>query len=69
MEDIRWLSLITFLPLAGVLFILMARDEKQEIVDRNARWIALWVSLITFLVSLVIWINFDTTSAGFQFVE
>ena len=69
MEDIRWLSLITFLPLAGVLFILMARDEKQEIVDRNARWIALWVSVITFLVSLVIWINFDTTSADFQFVE
>jgi NADH-quinone oxidoreductase subunit M len=69
MENISWLSLITFLPLAGVLFILMARDEKQEIVDRNARWIALWVSVITFLVSLVIWINFDTTSANFQFTE
>ena len=69
MEDIRWLSLITFLPLAGVLFILLVRDEKKEIVDRNARWIALWVSVITFLVSLVIWVNFDNTTAEFQFKE
>ena len=36
---------------------------------RNARWIALWTTLITFFVSLLIWWNFDTTTAGFQFVE
>jgi NADH-quinone oxidoreductase subunit M len=62
------LSLVTFLPLAGVLFILMLRGER-EAVARNARWIALWTSLITLALSLVIWGRFDPTQAGFQFVE
>jgi NADH-quinone oxidoreductase subunit M len=62
------LSLTTFLPLLGVLFILMLRGER-EAVARNARWIALWASLITLALSLAIWGGFDTAEAGFQFVE
>ncbi|MDI9548032.1 MAG: NADH-quinone oxidoreductase subunit M [Chloroflexota bacterium] len=59
------LSLVTFLPLVGVAFIaFLPRDAVQ-----NARYIALWTTLVTFAVSLLIWINFDTTTANFQFVE
>jgi len=68
MEGWPILTLVTFLPLVGALFILLIRGEK-EVVDRNARSVALWTSLITFALSLVIWINFDPTTKDFQFVE
>jgi NADH-quinone oxidoreductase subunit M len=62
------LSVTTFLPLAGVLFILILRGE-DEAVKRNARWIALWTTIVTFAVSLVLVVRFDPGSAEFQFVE
>ncbi len=62
------LSLITFLPLAGAGFVLTVRGEK-EVVARNARNVALLTSLTTFILSLFLWFNFDTSTAAFQFVE
>jgi NADH-quinone oxidoreductase subunit M len=62
------LSLVTFLPLAGAFIIMMVRGE-EEVVARNARWTALWTSLITFALSLVLWVRFDKSTAEFQFVE
>ncbi|HML29675.1 MAG TPA: NADH-quinone oxidoreductase subunit M [Hyphomicrobium sp.] len=59
------LSVTIFLPLVGVLLIATLNPEAKG----NARWIALWTTLVTFVVSLLIWINFDSSSAGFQFVE
>jgi NADH-quinone oxidoreductase subunit M len=59
------LSIVTFLPLAGALFVaLLSREAVQ-----NIRYAALWTTLITFAISLLIWINFDPTTPGFQFVE
>jgi len=62
------LSLVTFLPLVGAFFCLIVNGPK-EAVDRNCRSAALLTSLVTFLVSLVLWIRFDATKAGFQFEE
>ena len=62
------LSLVTFLPLLGALFIFALRGE-EALVARNARWIALWTSVIVFLLSLLIWADFDSSTADFQFVE
>ncbi|MBI1208263.1 MAG: NADH-quinone oxidoreductase subunit M [Azospirillum sp.] len=62
------LSLTTFLPLVGAAFILMIRGEP-DVVIRNSRNVALWTTLVTFLLSLFIWINFDPTTAAFQMVE
>ena len=62
------LSLVTFLPMVGAVFILTIRGD-DEVVARNARNVALWTSMITFVLSLFLWINFDVTTAGFQFVE
>lgn len=59
------LTVTTFLPLVGALLIATLNREAKG----NARWIALWTTLVTFAVSLLIWINFDTNTAGFQFVE
>jgi len=60
------LSAIIFLPLLGALFILAIRGD-DEIAIRNARYVALWTTVITFLLSLVIWVEFDPTTHVFQF--
>lgn len=62
------LSLVTFLPLVGGLFILFIRGEP-DVVARNARYVALWTTLITFVVSLSLWFGFERGTAKFQFVE
>jgi len=62
------LSLLTFLPLVGAVFILTIRGE-EDVIARNARHVALWTSVINFLLSLFVWVNFDNTTADFQFVE
>jgi len=62
------LSIVTFLPLVGAAFIFLARGP-EEIVARNARSVALWTTTITFAVSLLLWLNFDNSTAQFQFVE
>ncbi len=62
------LSLLTWLPLAGGLFIMTVRGT-DEVVASNARWAALWTSLIVFVLSLVLWARFDTGTSGFQFQE
>ena len=62
------LSLTTFLPLVGAFLILILKGDEAA-VARNARYVALWTSLLTFAVSLVIWFQFDRNAVGFQFVE
>jgi NADH-quinone oxidoreductase subunit M len=62
------LSLVTFLPLVGALFCMVVQGPK-EAVDRNCRSAALITSLVTFLISLLLWVRFDSTKAGFQFEE
>ncbi|WP_135466458.1 NADH-quinone oxidoreductase subunit M [Crenalkalicoccus roseus] len=62
------LSLITFLPLAGAAIIMFVRGDEQ-VVAQNARWTALWTSLVVFALSLILWFQFDRSSAEFQFEE
>jgi NADH-quinone oxidoreductase subunit M len=62
------LSLVTFLPLVGVLLILFVRDDSEN-ARRNIRAIALWTTSVTFIISLFIWTGFDNSEPGFQFVE
>ena len=62
------LSLITFLPLLGVLFLLLVRGEERT-VESNAFWMALWVSLVTLALALLAWFTYDRTLGGFQLVE
>lgn len=60
--------MVTFLPLAGALFLLFIRGDEAT-VAQNSRAVALWTSLVTFALSLLIWGNFDNSQAGFQLVE
>lgn len=62
------LSVTTFLPLFGALLIWLSRGDN-EAGQGNARWIALWTTLITFGISLILVMRFDASSSDFQFVE
>jgi NADH-quinone oxidoreductase subunit M len=62
------LSVLTFLPLVGVVVILSLRGDEATVAP-NARWTALWTSLVVFVLSLLLWFEFDRGQAGFQFNE
>jgi len=62
------LSTVTFLPLIGAALILIVRGE-DAIARQNIRFIALITTIVTFILSLGIWINFDATNPSFQMKE
>jgi NADH-quinone oxidoreductase subunit M len=62
------LSVVTFLPIVGSLLIYLLRGD-DEATRRNVRWIALWTTLITFAVSVILVLRFDPAQTDFQFVE
>ncbi len=63
------LSVTTFLPLLGALLIMLMARGNSPVAKGTARWIALWTTVITFAISLVMVWHFDPSSAEFQFVE
>jgi NADH-quinone oxidoreductase subunit M len=62
------LSVMIFLPLVGALFIFALAGE-DEAIKQNARYVALWTTLATFLVSVMVASGFDRSIPAFQFVE
>ena len=62
------LSVVTFLPVVGAILIYLSRGD-DEAARGNARWIALWTTIITFAVSVILVLRFDPGQPGFQFVE
>jgi NADH-quinone oxidoreductase subunit M len=63
------LSVVTFLPLLGAVFIMFAVRGNEALAKGTARWVALWTTLVTFAISLVMVGRFDPASPEFQFVE
>jgi NADH-quinone oxidoreductase subunit M len=59
------LSVLTFLPLAGVLVLLLLPGEDRIWIRR----VALIVSVVEFLLSLLLLFGFQTGTAAFQFEE
>src|ERR1700758_1668945 len=62
------LSVVTFLPLFGALVVWISRGD-DEVARRNSRWMALWTTLVTFGISLILVSRFDPAVSDFQFVE
>ena len=62
------LSGLLILPLVGALALLLLRGDDES-TRNNARWIALWTTIATFVLSLFAWAEFNPASAGFQLVE
>lgn len=68
MTDWPILSTVTFLPLVGVVLLLLTGQEGAN-GRRNFLYISLATTVFTFIVSLFIWIGFDNSTASFQMVE
>ena len=62
------LSALLILPVVGAILIALLRGESKETLQ-NARYIALWTTIIVFLLNLYAWSKFDPAKPGFQLVE
>ncbi|SEQ40038.1 NADH-quinone oxidoreductase subunit M [Thalassovita taeanensis] len=63
------LSIVTFIPaLAAAILAIFLRGEDAA-AQRNAKWLALIATSVTFLISLFILAEFDPSNTGFQYVE
>ena len=69
MIDFPILSILTFLPLAGVLFIILGKIVNPENYENISKYIALIISLVVFLLSFLLLYSFDKSSINFQFFE
>ncbi len=63
------LSLVIFLPLVGALVMAIFVTSEGPKTDQNAKITALFTSIATFLLSLVIIFKFDPSNTNFQLVE
>ena len=61
-----FLSLVIWVPILGGVWVLLLGEENRA---RNARFAALVVSLLTFVLSIPLYVGFDGTTAAMQFVE
>ena len=68
MSDIPILTLMIFIPLIGVLFLLFIKGDT-DFVNKTSSRVAMLTSIITFFASILILKNFNYLDAGFQFVE
>src|SRR5512145_1715217 len=59
------LSVLVWLPIAAGLLLLIIGERNAA----AARWLALAASVVTFVVSLILWRDFDPATAAMQFVE
>ena len=61
------LSSLILLPSIGALFLFFTKSTKNNNV--TIKYVALFTSIVNFLLSIYLWILFDKTTSEFQFVE
>ncbi|MDI6802030.1 MAG: NADH-quinone oxidoreductase subunit M [Thermodesulfovibrionales bacterium] len=59
------LSTVIFLPIIGALLIFLLKRASEALI----KWTALFVSLVTFILSIPLFSSFDKTTAKMQFAE
>lgn len=60
------LTTLLLLPLLGVLLLLPMDEEKNNTLIKQT---GLAISLVTFIISLCMWAEFDSSALGYQFVQ
>jgi NADH-quinone oxidoreductase subunit M len=63
------LSIVTFIPAVAALIMAVFLRGDDEAARKNAKWIALFATSATFVVSLFILAGFDRNNTDFQMVE
>ena len=65
-SEFPFLTLVIWVPILGGVWVLLLGEENRA---RNARFAALVVSVVTFLISIPLYAGFDGSTAAMQFVE
>ncbi len=73
-SDLPILSIITFLPLIGALFLagfsmINRKPESRAQLEKSSTGVALLVSVAVLILSLILLFTFKTDTAEYQFVE
>ncbi|WP_440909428.1 NADH-quinone oxidoreductase subunit M [Candidatus Pelagibacter sp.] len=61
------LSSLILLPTIGSIFLFFSKDKGGN--SNTIKYVALFTSIVNFLISIYLWYLFDPTTADFQFVE
>jgi NADH-quinone oxidoreductase subunit M len=61
------ISALILLPTIGSLFLIFSKSNDQS--NSTIKYVALFTSVVNFLLSIYLWFLFDETTAAFQFVE
>jgi NADH-quinone oxidoreductase subunit M len=65
--DFPILSSLILLPAIGSIFLLFSKNDDRK--TETVKYVALFTSIVNFLISLYLWSSFDNSSSNFQFVE
>jgi len=63
--QIPWLSILILLPLATAMLLLALPAARIRLI----RWVSLSAALVTFAISVSLFIAYDEAAAGYQFIE
>ena len=66
MTNFPILSSLILLPSIGALFLFFTKSSQNNL---TTKYVALFTSVVTFLLSIYLWIFFDQSTSEFQFVE
>jgi NADH-quinone oxidoreductase subunit M len=61
------ISALILLPTIGSLFLIFSKSNDQN--NSTIKYVALFTSIVNFLLSIYLWFLFDETTSAFQFVE
>jgi NADH-quinone oxidoreductase subunit M len=61
------ISALILLPTTGSLFLIFSKSNDQS--NSTIKYVALFTSIVNFLLSIYLWFLFDETTSAFQFVE
>ena len=62
------LSAIILIPIIGALFIFITTGNEKN-VRKKSSYVAIFSSIVNFLLSLFLWHSFDSSIPDFQFIE
>ncbi len=61
------LSSLILLPIVGALFLFFTKDKEGN--NLTAKYVALFTTIVNFLISIYLWIAFEQSTSSFQFIE
>ena len=60
---------LILMPMLGIFFIFTYNSYDLKVYTKNLKIIALSVTIIDLVISLIIWLLYDNSSKHFQFVQ